>query len=88
MLSVNTNTGAMVALQYLNQTQASCRQTQNAINSGMKVASAKDDGAIFAIAQNMRGDVAGYQSVSGQPQPRHVRRSTSPCRPASRSPTC
>ena len=26
----------------------------------MKVASARDDGAIFAIAQNKRGDVAGY----------------------------
>ncbi|HEY1707368.1 MAG TPA: flagellin [Rhizomicrobium sp.] len=64
MLSVNTNPGAMTALQYLNQTQASLTQTQNAINSGMRVASAKDDGATFAIAQNMRGDVAGYASVT------------------------
>ena len=63
MLSVNTNTGAMVALQYLNQTQAQLSQTQSAINSGMKVASAKDDGAVYAIAQNMRGDVAGYSAV-------------------------
>ena len=38
-------------------------QTQNAINSGLKVASAKDNGAIYAIAQNQRGAVAGYQSV-------------------------
>ena len=58
MISINTNTGAMVALQYLNQTQASLMKTQAAINSGLKVASAKDDGATFAIAQNMRGDVA------------------------------
>ncbi len=63
MLSVNTNSGAMVALQYLNQTQASLSTTQNAINTGMKVASAKDNGAVFAEAQNMRGDVAAYQSV-------------------------
>jgi flagellin len=63
MLSVNTNTGALVALQYLNQTQAQLSKTQSAINSGMKVASAKDDGAVFAQAQNMRGDVAAYQSV-------------------------
>ncbi len=41
MLSVNTNTGAMVALQYLNNTNAQLSQTQSAINSGMKVASAK-----------------------------------------------
>jgi len=64
MLSVNTNTGAMVALQYLDQTNASLNKTQAAINSGLKVASAKDDGATFAIAQNMRGDVAGYSAVT------------------------
>jgi len=64
MLSVNTNTGAMIALQYLNTTQGQMSQTQSAISTGLKVASAKDDGATYAIAQNMRGDVAGYQSVS------------------------
>jgi len=63
MLSVNTNVGAMVALQYLNQTQASLAQTQNAINTGLKVSSAKDNGAVYAIAQNMRGNVAGYTAV-------------------------
>ena len=61
--SVNTNTGAAVALQYLNQTQASLSRSQSAINSGLKVANARDDGAIYAIAQNQRGNVAGYQSV-------------------------
>ena len=61
--SVNTNVSAMTALQYLNQTQGQLSQTQNAINSGLKVASAKDDGAIYAIAQDQRGAVAGYQSV-------------------------
>jgi flagellin len=61
--SVNTNTGAMTALQYLNETQGQLNRTQNAINSGLKVASAKDDGAIYAIAQNQRGAVAGYSSV-------------------------
>src|SRR5450432_4523899 len=61
--SVNTNTGAAVALQYLNQTQGQLDKTQSAINSGLKVASARDDGAIYAIAQNQRGAVAGYSSV-------------------------
>jgi flagellin len=61
--SVNTNTGAQVALQYLNATQGQLDKTQGAINSGLKVASAKDDGAIYAIAQNQRGAVAGYASV-------------------------
>ncbi len=61
--SVNTNTSAMTALQYLQQTQGQLNQTQSAINSGLKVATAKDDGAIYAIAQNQRGAVAGYSSV-------------------------
>ncbi len=64
MLSVNTNNGAMVALQYLNQTQSQLGAVQSAINTGMKVANAKDDGATFAIAQNMRGNVAGYAAVT------------------------
>src|ERR1700712_5245893 len=61
--SVNTNSGAQVALQYLNATQGQLDKTQSAINSGLKVASARDDGAIYAIAQNQRGAVAGYASV-------------------------
>jgi len=61
--SVNTNAGALTALQYLTATQGALAKTQSAINSGLKVASARDDGAIYAIAQNQRGAVAGYQSV-------------------------
>ncbi len=64
MLSVNTNTNAMTALEYLNQTQGQLAQTETAISTGETVSSAKDNGAIFAIAQNMRGDVAGYNAVS------------------------
>jgi flagellin len=64
MLSVNTNAGAMTALQYLNQTQSLLNQTQTAINTGLKVSSAKDDGATYAIAQNMRGKVAAYGAVT------------------------
>jgi len=61
--SVNTNSGALVALQYLTATQAQLSQTQSAINSGLKVANARDDGAIYAIAQNQRASVAGYTAV-------------------------
>jgi flagellin len=64
MLSVNTNSGAMIALQYLDQTNAQLEQTQNEVTTGMSVADAKDNGAIYAIAQDMRGDVAGYSSVT------------------------
>jgi flagellin len=61
--SVNTNNGAAVALQYLTSTQGQLGKVQSAINSGLKVANARDDGAVFAIAQNQRGQVAGYTSV-------------------------
>ena len=64
MLSVNTNSSALVALQYLNQTQSQLATVQSAINTGLKVATAKDDGATYAIAQNMRGNVAGYSAVT------------------------
>ncbi|MAK62558.1 MAG: flagellin [Ponticaulis sp.] len=64
MASVNTNYGAMVALQQLNQTNSALETTQSRINTGMKVASAKDNGAIFAIAQGMRSDVAGFGVVT------------------------
>ena len=61
--SVNTNTGAAIALQYLTRTQGELDKTQSAINSGLKVANARDDGAIYAIAQNQRSQVAGYAAV-------------------------
>jgi flagellin len=61
--SVNTNVGAAIALQYLTTTQGQLDKTQTAINSGLKVATARDDGAIYAIAQNQRASVAGYASV-------------------------
>lgn len=58
-LSVNTNYGAMVALQQLNKTNMSLAETQTRVNTGLKVSGAKDNGAIFAIAQDMRADMGG-----------------------------
>ena len=63
MLSVNTNSGSMVALQTLNRTNDQLDKTQNAISTGLKVASAKDNGAIWAIANKMRSDVSAYDRV-------------------------
>ena len=63
MISVNTNQGAMVALQSLKATNRDLAQTQNAISTGLKVASAKDNGAIWAIANRMRSDVSAYDRV-------------------------
>lgn len=63
MLSVNTNAGAMVALQNLTKTNAQMTEVQNRINTGLDVAGAKDDGGKFAIAQRMRAQVGGYGVV-------------------------
>ena len=63
MPSVNTNVGAMVALQNLNKTQSDLMVTQNRINTGLKVSSAKDNAAIWAIAQNQRATSSSLNSV-------------------------
>ncbi|MFN7604840.1 MAG: flagellin [Hyphomonadaceae bacterium] len=63
MISVNTNSGAMVAMQTMNRTDSEMSKSQNAISTGLKVASAKDNGALFAIANKMRSDVTAYDRV-------------------------
>jgi len=64
MASVNTNYGALVALQSLNQTTKQLADVQNHINSGLKVGSAKDNGAVFAIAEGQRARVSSLGAVS------------------------
>jgi flagellin len=63
MLSVNTNYSAMIALQSLNATNADLEATQSRISTGLKVANAKDNGAVFAIAQGQRARVSGLAAV-------------------------
>ncbi len=63
MNSVNTNVGALVALQNLNRTNSELDTVQGRINTGLKVASAKDNGAIWAIAQGQRSDIRSLDSV-------------------------
>lgn len=63
VMSVNTNVGAMIALQNLNATNASLSVTQNRINTGKSVATAKDNGAIWAIAQGQRADIGALSAV-------------------------
>jgi flagellin len=64
MLSVNTNYSAMVALQNLNLTNSDLEAVQNRINTGFKVSSAKDNGAVFAIAEGQRTRVASLSAVN------------------------
>jgi flagellin len=66
--SVNTNAGALVALQNLNATNAELTQTQTRINTGKKVASAKDNGAIWAIAQSQMATSKSLDAVTSSLQ--------------------
>ena len=63
VLSVNTNIGAMLALQHLNNTNMMMEKTQLAITTGLRVNGPKDDASTYAIAQNMRGDIVGLGAV-------------------------
>lgn len=62
--SVNTNIGAMAALQSLSETNKGLATTQSRINTGLDVNSTKDDSARFTIAQKLRGDVGGLKAVN------------------------
>lgn len=62
--SVNTNVGAMAALQSLNETTKGMSQVQSRINTGLNVSSTKDDSASYTIAQGLRGDMGGLKAVS------------------------
>ena len=61
--SVNTNQGALIALQNLNATNQELNSVQPRINTGLKVGSAKDNGAIWAIAQNQRATSLSLNAV-------------------------
>src|SRR3984957_17733368 len=63
MLSVNTNSGALIALQILTATSQQLQQTQNEVSTGLAIASPQDNGAIWAIAQNERGTSGSLNAV-------------------------
>jgi flagellin len=64
MNSINTNVGAMVALQNLTATEHSLAVTQNRVNTGLKIASAADNGAIWAIAQTESAQAKSLDTVT------------------------
>ena len=63
-LSVNTNAGALIALQNLNTTESALQVAQNQVSTGLAVSDAQDNGAIFAIAQNQRSQSIALTSVT------------------------
>lgn len=61
--NVNTNPGALVALQNLTRITDRLQETQRRVSTGLEVSSAKDNPAIFALAQNQRADLASIETV-------------------------
>ena len=61
--SINTNLSAMTALSNLMNTQSQLAKTQNIISTGKTINSAKDNGAVWSIANTMQGKVTSLDSV-------------------------
>ncbi|CAN7406043.1 flagellin [Brevundimonas sp. LjRoot202] len=61
--SVHTNTSAAIALQNLTRTNERLGDVQSRISTGLKVEGAKDNAAIWAIAQQQRADVGAFGAV-------------------------
>lgn len=61
--SVHSNASALIALQNLNQISDRMAATQNRVSTGLKVGGAKDNSAVWAIAQNQRADLGALGAV-------------------------
>jgi flagellin len=61
--SINTNAGALLALQNLNATNTELNSTQSRINTGKKVANAKDNGAIWSMAKMQSASSSSLNAV-------------------------
>jgi len=61
--SINTNPGALIALQNLNATNTELSTTQGRINTGKKIASAKDNGAIWSMAKMQSASSSSLNAV-------------------------
>jgi flagellin len=62
-LSVNTNQPALIALQNLNKTNDDMSGVQSRINTGLAISSAKDNAAVWSIAQDQRADRSALNAV-------------------------
>ena len=64
MSSILTNSSAMVALSTLRGINKNLATVQNEISTGKKVATAKDNAAVFAISTVMSSDVKSFDQIS------------------------
>ncbi len=66
--SVNTNPGALIALENLNSTSSALQQAQNEVSTGLAIATPSDNGAIWSIAQNERATDSALDAVKNSLQ--------------------
>jgi flagellin len=62
-LTIITNKAAMSSLQNLNATTDNLEQVQSRLGTGLRIATSKDNSAIWAIAQTQRADMGGLAAV-------------------------
>jgi flagellin len=63
MASINTNYGAAVAAQSLAATSRDLERVQNRVTTGQKISSAKDNGAIWAIATTQKANARALDAT-------------------------
>ncbi len=64
MASINTNYGAMVAAQSFAATSRELDKVQNRVTTGLKISSAKDNGAVWAIANTQKANAKALDATA------------------------
>src|SRR5581483_10216278 len=63
LISASNNRPALTALEALTAAGDQLRKTENRVATGLAVATPQDDGAVWSIAQTMRGQASAWQAV-------------------------
>jgi len=63
--SIHTNSAAMLGLQALNRSKSDLAATERRVSTGQRVATSKDNGAIWAVAQGQRSQSKALDAVVG-----------------------
>ncbi|MGF1545169.1 MAG: flagellin [Parvularculaceae bacterium] len=63
VISVTSNPGALAALSTLTSVTADLEETQRRVSTGLEVSSARDNPALFSLAQIQRAELGSIESV-------------------------
>lgn len=63
VVSVNANASQMLAVQALHATNRAFSTVQLRVSTGLKVNGPQDSPAVFSVAQNLRGEIAGIGAI-------------------------